>query len=222
MKVGLLADVHANKYGLSAALKYFKANGINRIYCAGDITGYYPHVNEVFALLEKNKVEFVLGNHDYYLLSGKVPRNPIVQASVEFTRKEIDAKNLKLLQQKSPMLKASLNGKKIYVVHAHPKEPFETYVYPDYGGFGEFRNVDADFIILGHTHIPMVKLAGGKKIINPGSCGQPRDGSKKISFAALNLDTGEVEFIKRSIDRDSLLQDCKKKHIDLAVVNRYF
>jgi putative phosphoesterase len=185
MKVGLISDIHANIYALSSTLK--ELEGMDLILCAGDITGYYPFVNEVFEELESYKVAFVKGNLDAYLCGDRInDLRPIEPKSFEYTRNHITSINLDKVRKAPLELQVTIDGFKLVMFHASPWNKLEEYVYPDYPDFEKFKEVDADIIILGHTHYPMVKQVGAKLIINPGSCGQPRDCDPRASFAVFD------------------------------------
>jgi predicted phosphodiesterase len=47
----------------------------------------------------------------------------------------------------------------------------------------ELELVDADFLLVGHTHTPFIREIGGKTIVNPGSLGQPKTGKSNACYA---------------------------------------
>jgi protein phosphatase len=47
----------------------------------------------------------------------------------------------------------------------------------------EVKRVDADVILLGHSHLPFLQKIKGRWVINPGSVGQPRDHNPMACFA---------------------------------------
>lgn len=63
------------------------------------------------------------------------------------------------------------------------------------------RNVNADVIILGHTHLPMQRVIQGKLVINPGGVGQPRDRDPKASYMIMTLDD-EVSVKQERVEYD--------------------
>jgi len=65
MKIGIISDIHGNSHGLKIVLS--KLSKCDKTLCAGDISGYYPFVDESISLLKEHKVISVLGNHDQYL-----------------------------------------------------------------------------------------------------------------------------------------------------------
>lgn len=175
MKIGIISDIHGNSYGLKKVLS--KISTYDQILCAGDISGFYPFVDEVVDLLKKYKVVSVLGNHDQYLLDGKAPNNANqkVKKSVKFMQKITSKRSLKYLATLNSNLNFKISGKKILMCHGSPWNLLEERIYPDYANFERFSKVDFDVIILGHTHYPMIRKVVKKMIINSGSCGQPRD-----------------------------------------------
>jgi hypothetical protein len=56
--------------------------------------------------------------------------------------------------------------------------------------------IDADYIVLGHTHYQMAERVGRALVINPGSAGEARDprNAFKLSYAVLDTASGEVTF----------------------------
>jgi putative phosphoesterase len=47
----------------------------------------------------------------------------------------------------------------------------------------ELERLDADVLLVGHSHVPFIRRIGGKVIVNPGSVGQPRSGDARASYA---------------------------------------
>ncbi|AKB75962.1 hypothetical protein MSLAZ_2701 [Methanosarcina lacustris Z-7289] len=64
--------------------------------------------------------------------------------------------------------------------------------------------VDAEFLIVGHSHIPMNRKLGDLTIINPGSVGQPRDRDTRAGCAVFDTETGEVELLRLDYDIDAV------------------
>lgn len=40
----------------------------------------------------------------------------------------------------------------------------------------ELAQVDADVLLVGHTHLPFQAVLDGRQVVNPGSVGQPKHG----------------------------------------------
>lgn len=210
MKIAFISDIHSNKHGLLEVLKHLKK--VDSIICAGDITGYYPFPNEVIKLLIANKVISIIGNHDKYLLVGNAPQNAnsLVKDSVSFTKKIITKGSMEYLKNLSTVLDLVIDNKRVQVCHGSPWDNLEERIYPDYSNFERFKNIDSDVIVLGHTHYPMIKNIGNKTIINPGSCGQPRD-FNSLSYAIWDTKNDKFEIKRVKWDIEKFKKDALKK-----------
>jgi putative phosphoesterase len=66
-----------------------------------------------------------------------------------------------------------------------------------YGGYHSLlaaaRNVDADIVLFGHSHIPLQEYDNGILLINPGSVGRPRS---RIGATFAVIECGESEPVK--------------------------
>ena len=76
-KIAIISDIHGNLPALDAVLKDIKNQGINTVYCLGDLVGYYCFFNEVVERLEREEIPCIMGNHDYAL----VKNNGIINRS---------------------------------------------------------------------------------------------------------------------------------------------
>jgi putative phosphoesterase len=213
MKIGIISDIHSNVYALRSVLQMLE--GVDLIVCAGDITGYYPFVNEVFEDLESRNVVFIKGNHDAHLCGVKLKDlRPIDPKSFEYTKNHISNINLDRLRDAPLQHELSLDGLKVTMFHGSPWDKLEEYIYPDYPDFEKFAEIDADVIILGHTHHPMIKQAAEKLVINPGSCGQPRDYDPRASLAILDTLTKEARIERVQYDIERVCQAVTKLGFD--------
>jgi putative phosphoesterase len=188
VKIGLVSDIHCNVEGLRAALDVLA--DCDEVVCAGDVMFQYRFSNELVALLESAGVRSVVGNHDKSILH--VPNHPLrASPSVEPGR-------LAYLANLPEQLTLELAGVRILVAHGAPWDPpgaiEATYVYPhDTQRLGRMRDVEADVVVLGHTHVPMAERVANRLVINPGSCGVPTGPLRELTCATLDLDTLEAE-----------------------------
>lgn len=211
----MISDIHANVYGLRAVLHKLKNADI--ILCAGDVTGYYTFVNETFDLLAKYKVQFIRGNHDDFLFQKEFPDNPIYQQSINFTRANILPENLQRLKKIPDTKNLALGGMRLKMYHGSPWGM--KYIYPDFADFDHFKSISADVIILGHTHFPMIKKVGKKIIVNPGSCGQPRDNNPRASFALLDTETGKIVIKRVAYNLSPVIGAVKKYQLSQELID---
>src|SRR5215475_9716523 len=174
LRIGLISDIHANVYGLEAALSAIQKANVNLIICAGDIVGYYPFINETIDLLRAEKILCIMGNHDAILVGRlSVEDARWRQYMLDYTAKVIRLDNLEWIDQLPLTLSLDLQGLGGKVYHGSPWSPLTEYIYPDHNDFGRFGYLKTDFVVLGHTHWPLLQKVNEITIINPGSCGQP-------------------------------------------------
>ena len=112
----------------------------------------------------------------------------------------MDPQWLAYLGELPDRLTLTLGGTRLLMVHGAPwDEPgavSATYLYPhDQQQLRRLESVEADVVILGHTHVPMARQVGKVLVINPGSCGEARGAPNELSCARLDLDTGGVDLI---------------------------
>lgn len=195
MLVAFISDIHANIFGLEAVISDIKKVGASHIICAGDVVGYYPFVNETIELLIQENVQCILGNHDAIAI-GKLAADEIKkeQYYINSTLSVIKPENMAWLNLLPTTLDLRFGRSSVKVWHGSPWSPFEEYVYPDYQNFDTFKHLNSDYIILGHTHWPMIQHLGSVTVINPGSCGQPRDYNPGASYALWALEEDRIQF----------------------------
>ena len=190
LKIGIIADPHSNLAALQAVLEQMPK--VDDIICAGDLVGYGAEPNEVIDLVKKRGMRAVLGNHDYGAISRDVAGfNPLAAKAVLWTADNLREENAKYLRGLREELALTYGSRRIYVVHGSPRDPLFEYVFPDLPNrelLELTRKVDADVIVLGHTHVPMQRVIQGKLVLNPGGVGQPRDRDPRASYMLLTLD----------------------------------
>jgi putative phosphoesterase len=194
MQIGLISDIHANLPALRAVLAALQS--ADAILCAGDMTGYFDSPNEVIAELRARNVEMIAGNHDVYLHNPPPSPNAVLQRSLDFTRATITGENLAFLATLLCEKTLALDGIRIAMYHGSPWNPQEQYIYPDFKNWDRFADIDADIVLLGHTHRPILRQIGSVTLINPGSVGQPRDGDPRPSYAVLDTASRAVKLAR--------------------------
>lgn len=211
MRLLLIADIHANLEALQAVLDVPHDWAI----CLGDIVDYGPDPDRCIDLLQKKNIPTIRGNHDN-AVAFKVDcqcgykYKHLSIATREYTWEILDRFRMEYLQKLPLLIKEEIDGKRLYLTHASPRSMFE-YIKPEtpdediVAMLAEpMEPVDAEFLVVGHSHIPMNRKFGALKIINPGSVGQPRDGDVRAGCAVLDTETGEMEFLRLEYDIDAV------------------
>jgi predicted phosphodiesterase len=103
----------------------------------------YRFSNEVIELLRHREARCVLGNHDLGLLSAHGTRAREA-ATVRST-------NVEYLARQPLSVTVNVDGKTLIMVHASPCEPHTQYVWARSRELRRLNEIDADYIVLGHT-----------------------------------------------------------------------
>ncbi|HEY8173468.1 MAG TPA: metallophosphoesterase family protein, partial [Dehalococcoidia bacterium] len=138
--------------------------------------------------LRERKARYILGNHEEVLLG----KWGVRARSASWIR----ADALAYMAEHESHLETVVDGKKLVMVHGSPFEPHNEYIYPNSQSLSRFAEIEADYILLGHTHYQMAERVGRALVINPGSAGEARDprNAFKLSYAVLDTASGEVAF----------------------------
>jgi putative phosphoesterase len=185
MRLGIVSDIHCNAAALELAVA--RMGPVDELLCAGDAFYEYRFSNEVIGLLQAYGARYVLGNHEAVLLD---PRGVRAREAPS-----VDPAKVAWVAEQPKTIEVDVGGgKKLVMVHASPLEPYTQYVFPKSPELARLAEVDADYVILGHTHTQMVERAGRALVINPGSTGEARDhaNGRRLSYAVLDTATGEV------------------------------
>ena len=186
MKLGIVSDVHCNHEALRIALD--RMGPVDELLCAGDAVYQFRFSNEVMRILREAGARCILGNHEEVLLGKWGER----ARSADWVRGD----DLAYMAGQPARIATALNGKTLVMVHASPFEPHNEYIYPNSPSLSRLADIDADYVILGHTHYQMAERVGRTLVINPGSAGEPRDARNafQLSYAVLDTATDEVLF----------------------------
>ncbi len=196
MLVGVVSDIHCNVEGLRAAVAAM--GPIDHLICLGDCIYDYRFSNEVVAQLRDYRADVIMGNHEegFFGPNGERAR----QAAW------IDADHFEWLGARPKRLNLELYGRSILVVHSTPWEPRGEYIYPRHEKLPQFGDAEADFVLYGHTHMPVVKRFGRALVVNPGTAGDPRFGPM-MSCAVLDLAANDARIIEYTLAAETASSD---------------
>ena len=200
MKVGLIADVHANLPALEAVLDDMPP--VDDVVCAGDVVGYNPWPAACLDRVREVASVTVQGNHDATVETPERYRaNRMAEAGLAHAKAELSEPQLAWLRT---LPRTARVGDGFLLVHSHPSpERDGAYVYPESFPTLERYLDDAEGVVLGHTHVQAAESIGdGRLVVNPGSVGQPRDGDPDAAYAVLDTGGKHVDLHRVAYDRD--------------------
>jgi predicted phosphodiesterase len=179
-RVAVLSDIHGVLPALEAVLAEPDVSTADHIVLTGDITAG-PQPTQVLDLLTSlgDRVIWISGNADRELLEyRRGQRDTIPDPIAPWAAEQLREDHLDLLGSLPRSLSLSVNGLgKVLFCHATPRDDEEVVLVDSrLGRWKEvFSGLDADTrtVVCGHTHMPFVRLAHGRLVINPGSIGMP-------------------------------------------------
>ena len=182
-RIGLISDPHATAAPVAEALSLFKAAGVDRIFCAGDIAGYGKELEQTLDLLIEGDCRAVIGNHDLWF----------VQDSADKQRTRTGT----FFSTLPSVLELGIEGKKLYMVHASPPRSYMEGIklLDEWGEIlaerkqewsERLQGFEYDVLVVGHTHQVFAERLANTLVINPGST--------KFNHSCAILDLPGLEF----------------------------
>ena len=226
MRILVIADIHSNLEAFKAVLE--NVPDYDRALCVGDVVGYGPRPNECVDEVRALGADCVMGNHDYASVTDVAAGfNPYAAYAVHYTHRKLTEESMRYLEGLPWSSRFEAEGLSVAVYHGSPRAPLDEYVFPDYPSSTLswfLRQAGADVLVLGHTHMPMVRRIEGGVVVNPGSVGQPRDGDPRASFMLLDLSGGEVraEVFRIRYDIERVAREMREEGLPPILYERLF
>jgi predicted phosphodiesterase len=206
MRVLVISDIHGNLEALRAVAA--AEPDVEHILCLGDLVDYGPSPEETVVWVRRHALATVRGNHDNAVAFGEDCRSaPLFRRlSVESRKKTVpllSPESLSFLRSLPTRSSVVLDGVRLELLHAAPADPL--FQYLPASRLDEWRSavdgIDADLVLVGHTHLPMVLDLGARRVVNPGSVGLPRDGDPRASYAVVERGTPVLKRVAYDVDR---------------------
>ena len=184
MRLGVMSDIHCNGSAMTRALGELEGQ-VDASLVAGDAVLQYRFSDEVIAAVRAHRMHYVVGNHELALLAN---------ASRALADDRADPGNVAFMAQAGARVDLGVCGKHLVMVHASPFPPFSDYLYEGSRALARCAALDADILVVGHTHVPMAKRVGDVLVVNPGSLGQASDPDHPgmVSYAILDAEAEAV------------------------------
>jgi putative phosphoesterase len=185
MKIAIISDLHANL----AALEAFPERNCDQLWCLGDLVDYGPRPHQVIEWVSRHATAAVRGNHDHAVgfdvdPQCSPPYKHLASATMHYTREVCTKDDFEFLRNLPTQKELEVGTKKFYLVHAAPTNPLFGYRSEDSKLWtNEVQWINADVLVVGHTHTPFIRQVGGCTIVNPGSLGQPKTGRPLACYA---------------------------------------
>ncbi|HEX7004523.1 MAG TPA: metallophosphoesterase family protein [Trueperaceae bacterium] len=229
MRYLLLSDIHGNDIALEAVLDDARRRRWDQVLFLGDLVGYYTRPEQAARrLMELEPAVCLMGNHDQLLLDladGKPGSNmnmesEIVTFVIGKHLEELSSESIEFLRG----FRSSAKAERWQAVHGALLRRWD-YISSMQSAQANFPLLERPICFVGHTHVPKVFAsvnAGREELwrvfsfdndrttyripprarlfFNPGSIGQPRDGSPLASYAIYDEEMGTIELRRVEFD----------------------
>jgi diadenosine tetraphosphatase ApaH/serine/threonine PP2A family protein phosphatase len=226
MRLAIISDIHSNLEALQSVLAQIREEEVEAVLNLGDLVGYNACPNECLELLQQLTQTLpwinLAGNHDLALLEPERAQyfNIIAYQALMWSREQVRPELMQFLQNLP--LTQELEGPYL-ACHGTPTST-DTYIAYHFQGKRvlSYMAKKSRFKVcfFGHTHRralwyrdvrgtvalkeisqPKIRLdPGWHYLINPGSVGQPRDGSPEAAYAIFDDEELSIHF--RSVPYD--------------------
>ncbi len=173
-KVALVSDIHSNLTALEAVLADVGEQGVDAVYCLGDVVGYGPQPIECMQRTAEvaRHDKWILGNHDYAVLNEPIGFNRSAREAVLWTAGVMRPRFWHLGRRRRlwnilrNLPTVFTENDDVMFVHASPRQHLEEYLLEDntvgvsLTGEDPQRLLDENFELvahtcfIGHTHRP--------------------------------------------------------------------
>jgi diadenosine tetraphosphatase ApaH/serine/threonine PP2A family protein phosphatase len=209
VRVAVVSDIHGNLHALRAVLDAIDRDAPDEIWCLGDLVGYGPRPNQCCTLVRERTDVCLIGNHDLGVL-GRLDLEafaPDAALSARWTAQVLEPGSRSYLESLSPSGARADVG----LFHASPRDPVWEYVLSPAVALAALAETEEAVVLVGHSHVALsygleerylglapagteIDLARGRRLLNPGSVGQPRDGDPRAAWLLLDLGVRTAAF----------------------------
>lgn len=203
MKVAVISDVHGNYPALQAVLKDIETEGVDQVYCLGDLVGYYCMIDEVIDTLREKNIPSLMGNHDFALCfaGGVIERSKTCTRVLGRQLQDIRPDNRDWLSQLPQDLSFRLDGRSFFCVHGGLQDPVDEYIREISEAYFTRHAFRHEVLVSGHTHQLRNEQHGSFAYLNPGSVGQPRDGNPAAAYLLIHERQAYHKRVPYEVDR---------------------
>jgi len=211
MRVAVISDIHANYHALEAVLREVEREAPDEVWCLGDVVGYGPLPNDCVDRVRALADVCLVGNHDLAALGVLATTDFGLSAAVSarWTAAELGEEQRAWLLGLAPQ--ARRPGAELF--HGSPRDPVWEYVLSEEVALLGLTATTEPLVLVGHSHVALaigwdgervdgglaaggteLELRPGRRLLNPGSVGQPRDGDPRAAWLLLDLAAGRASF----------------------------
>lgn len=198
MKIAVIADVHANLAALEAITAHVQAWQPDQVIVAGDLVNRGPRPLECLRFIQKQEISAgwltVRGNHEEYVIEQASPdfprQGPVaeVHRGSYWTYEQLGGEVAPLEAMPFELtLPPPQGSREVRVTHASMLG-LRNGIYPWTSDEELEQKIGRPpaLLLVGHTHIPLIRRLNGTLVVNAGSSGLPFDGDTRPTYARIS------------------------------------
>ncbi len=208
MRIAILSDIHGNEIALNTVLQDLAQQpAIDHLVIAGDLCLNGPRPRETLDMIQSLNCPVIQGNTDVDVIDQTSRKGPRKQSIIAWTRDQIGAAGLAYLAGlPTSHLISNPAGTDLLVVHANPLNQQEA-IFPDSPDSKLESLLGAlpatiGAMAFGHYHVAYQRRWRHLLLVDVGSCGLPRDGDLRASYAILTWQDTTWQAEHRRIEYD--------------------
>ncbi|MDZ7290315.1 MAG: metallophosphatase family protein [candidate division KSB1 bacterium] len=218
MKILILSDIHANLPALEAVLA--TEPKWDALFFLGDVVDYGPEPKPCLDFIRQRADFYVRGNHDHALAYDadcgcRSDFRPMSVATRQWHRTLLRENDLHFLQRLPIIHSTIADGKNFWLAHASPSGDLTCYMNAE-EVIAASADIDADVILVGHTHLPFLREVEGKIFCNPGSVGLARDRGGEACYAV--WENGRLMLKRTAYDVSATIARLEQSPLDNEIV----
>ncbi|MBE3560509.1 MAG: metallophosphoesterase family protein [Ktedonobacteraceae bacterium] len=220
MRVAIISDIHGNQVALAAVLEDLARQGtVDQIVVAGDLCLNGPRPREVLEMVQRLHCPVLQGNVDSEVVTKAPRKSGKKQNMAGWVRAQIGPEGVAYLAALPFSYRINnhkANSSDLLVVHANPLDQ-EQAIFPtasdstlEYLLGGLDAGISA--LAFGHYHVAYQRRWRHLLLVDVGSCGLPRDGDLRASYAILTWRDGNWQAEHRRVpyDVEKVVQQIKE------------
>ena len=209
-KTAVFSDIHANYDAFRACYEDALRKGADLFLFLGDYVSDMADPEKVLDLVYEIQATYpcvcLRGNRERYLLEhakGKQQFFPGSKSgSLLYTYQHLRKQDLRFFESLPAFHRIRINGIPFEIAHAFKENDRFFFDGTDINTEQVFSQMEAPYLLAGHSHVQFIRSHNGKTILNPGSIGVPRDHGSLTQYALLEFTGNQIVPHLRQIPYD--------------------
>jgi putative phosphoesterase len=219
-RIAVVADIHANIHALQVFLNYIdKECKVSNILNVGDFLQIGPNPVKVFDIVMNDKRFInIMGNNEHVLFNRELMKFPKDEVKhQDWVIKQLGQKRMEMLEKLPFKRIINIENKRFLMLHSRINNIISFPLLYEKKSLEEFiddYNEDVDYVLIGHTHLPLYATNWSlKNILNPGAFGCGKDGIVKFIVMEIDNEIVNITYKQLKYDKEKVIEDFRKNDV---------